>query len=68
MIKLSFILLSAMLGLDLSSQVLFSPDTLLARVQQQANLFPYEKLHLQTDKSVYDWREAIWFRHFRSMG
>lgn len=64
MIKLSFILLSAMLGLDLSSQVLFSPDTLLARVQQQANLFPYEKLHLQTDKSVYVGGEAIWFRAF----
>lgn len=62
--KHAILLLLIWTGIHLSAQTRHSPDTLLARMQQQANLFPYEKLHLHTDKSVYMPGKPIWFRAF----
>lgn len=41
-----------------------SPDTILSRIWLQTNVFPQEKLYLQTDKVEYVAGETIWVRAF----
>lgn len=40
------------------------PDTISNRLRQQANLFPNEKIHIHTDRSVYAGSDTIWFRAY----
>lgn len=37
-------------------------DSLIARYRRQLELYPHEKLYLQTDKPVYMLGEQVWFR------
>ena len=41
-----------------------SSDTILSRIWLQTNVFPQEKLYLQTDKVDYVAGETIWLRAF----
>ena len=62
---LVFIILLITLPLSVfSQQEIVSPDTLAQRLRTQTSLFPQEKLHLHTDKSVYLPGETIWFRAY----
>lgn len=49
---------------SLSAQDTLSPDSVAARLWQQACLFPNEKIHLHTDRSLYIGGDTIWFRAY----
>lgn len=40
------------------------PDTISNRIWQQTCLFPNEKIHLHTDRSVYAGGDTIWFKAY----
>ena len=46
----------------ISSQELFSIDSITARIERQVKTFPQEKLYVHNDKPLYISGEKIWFR------
>ena len=41
-----------------------SPDSVSVRLWQQTCLFPNEKIHLHTDRSLYMGGDTLWFRAY----
>ena len=41
-----------------------SLDSVSVRLWQQTCLFPNEKIHLHTDRSLYGWGDTLWFRAY----
>jgi len=39
-------------------------DTLIARMVRQLSVYPQEKVHLQTDRSVYSPGDTLWFKPY----
>ena len=60
-INLIIILLAVVVSSALAQTV--TSDTLAARMWQQVNAFPQEKLYVQTDRAEYTCGDTIWMRH-----
>ena len=52
------------LGSSAHDDLQVSPDSLLNRLEYQTTIYPQEKIHLHTDKSVYVAGEKIWIRAY----
>ena len=57
-------LLLLVFATTLSAQETLSLDSVAARLWRQTTLFPNEKIHLHTDRSVYSERDTIWLRGY----
>lgn len=61
---LIFILVFAINCIYVQAQILLPIDSINNRIWQQTCLFPNEKIHLHTDRSVYAVGDTIWFRAY----
>ena len=57
-----YLLLSVVMTVFAQAQ--FFPDTVARRLWQQTCLFPNEKIHLHTDRSLYMGGDTLWFRAY----
>lgn len=59
-----FLLVFAINCIYAQAQILLPVDSINNRIWQQTCLFPNEKIHLHTDRSVYAGGDTIWFRAY----
>lgn len=64
MIKSTFSIIIAFFIVTQSVAQNNHPDTISNRIWQQTSLFPNEKIHLHTDRSVYAGGDTIWFKAY----
>ena len=64
MIKSTFSIIIAFFIVTQSVAQNNHPDTISNRIWQQTCLFPNEKIHLHTDRSVYAGGDTIWFKAY----
>lgn len=64
MIKSTFSIITAFFIVTQSVAQNNHPDTISNRIWQQTCLFPNEKIHLHTDRSVYAGGDTIWFKAY----
>ena len=57
-----YLLLSVVMTVFAQAQLF--PDTVAGRLWQQTCLFPNEKIHLHTDRSLYMGGDTLWFRAY----
>lgn len=62
--KAVYLILSTLTTFVSVAQNNLSPDTISNRLWQQSSLFPNEKIHVHTDRSVYACSDTIWFRAY----
>ena len=62
--KAVYLILSTLTTFVSVAQNNLSPDTISNRLWQQSSLFPNEKIHVHTDRSVYARSDTIWFRAY----
>lgn len=62
--KAVYLILSTLTTFTSVAQNNLSPDTIRNRLWQQSSLFPNEKIHVHTDRSVYAGSDTIWFRAY----
>lgn len=62
--KAVYLILSTLTAFTSVAQNNLSPDTISNRLWQQSSLFPNEKIHVHTDRSVYAGSDTIWFRAY----
>ncbi|MDR1743066.1 MAG: TonB-dependent receptor plug domain-containing protein [Dysgonamonadaceae bacterium] len=58
------VLLLTFLSLNIHAQNSISPDSLVGLFNKQLDIFPMEKIYVQTDKPFYIGGENVWFRIF----
>lgn len=58
----AILILICLIGFSAKAQL--QPNTIAERIWQQTCLFPNEKIHLHTDRSVYAGGDTIWFKAY----
>lgn len=58
----AILILICLIGVPAKAQL--HPDTIAERLRLQNELFPNEKLHLHTDRSLYAGKDTIWFKAY----
>ncbi len=58
----TILILICLIGVPAKAQL--QPDTIAERLRLQSELYPNEKLHLHTDRSLYAGKDTIWFKAY----